>query len=131
MSSGFISGGILREFDRPHLIEFKAYASTHPNAGHRPREKEDRSRTPLAGSEHIPCLLPSCRTMRDDEKVGSVETTKGCVLGKTIELTGPHFDRVAIVHDVVARPEAAMVEVLVLIDARIDVVGKLCKYNRL
>jgi len=65
--------------------------------------------------------------MRDGEKVGSVETTKGCILCKTNELTGPDFDRVAIVHDVVARSEAAMVEVLVLVEARIVVVSKLCK----
>ena len=67
--------------------------------------------------------------MRDEKKVGSIETKKECVLGKTAELTGPHFDRVAIVHDVVAWSEAAMVEVLVLVDSRIDVVGKLCRYN--
>jgi hypothetical protein len=130
ISSGCISGRIIRELDRPPLTEFKAYASTRLNAGHRPLEKGGRSRTPLAGSEHIPSLLPSCRTMRDDEKGGSDETTASCVLGKTNELTGPHFDCVAIVHDVVARFEAAMVEVLVLVDARIVVVGKRYKYNR-
>jgi hypothetical protein len=68
--------------------------------------------------------------MRDDEKVGSVETTKGCVLGKTNELTVPHFHRVAIVNDAVGRFEAAMVEVMVLVDAGIFIVGKTCKYNR-
>jgi hypothetical protein len=57
--------------------------------------------------------------------MGNVETTKECVLGKTNELTGPHFDRVGIVHDVVVRSEAAMVEVLRLVEARIVVVGKL------
>lgn len=46
------------------------------------------------------------------------------ILGKTDELACPHFDWVVIVYDVVAWFEAAMVEVLVLVDARIVIVGK-------
>ena len=46
------------------------------------------------------------------------------ILGKTDELAGPHFDRVVVVHDVIIRLEATMVEVLVLVDARIVVVGE-------
>jgi hypothetical protein len=42
------------------------------------------------------------------------------ILGKTDEVAGPHFDCVAIVVDVVA----AMVEVLVLVDARIVIVSE-------
>ena len=50
--------------------------------------------------------------------------TKKCVLGEIAELAGPHFDGIFIVHDVVIRFEAAMVEVLVLVNSRIIVVGK-------
>jgi hypothetical protein len=46
------------------------------------------------------------------------------ILGKTDELAGPHFDCVVIVYDVVAWFQPAMVEVLVLVDARIVIVGK-------
>lgn len=46
------------------------------------------------------------------------------ILGKTNELAGPYFDRIVIVYDVVAWLESAMVEVLVLVDARIVIVGK-------
>jgi hypothetical protein len=46
------------------------------------------------------------------------------ILGKTDKLAGPHFNCVVIVSDVVVWLEAAMVEVLVLVDARIVVVGK-------
>ena len=64
--------------------------------------------------------MPSYRTIRIEAQ--DVETKQ--VLGKTLELAGPDFDLIVIVHDVVIRFEAAMVEVLVLVDARIVVVGK-------
>jgi hypothetical protein len=69
--------------------------------------------------------------VRNNEKVDGIETERRCVLGKTLELAGPHFDCVVIVHDVVIRFEATVVEVLVLVDARIVVVGKAyCKHNK-
>jgi hypothetical protein len=69
--------------------------------------------------------------IRNNEKVDSIETERRCVLGKTIKLAGPHFDCVAIVHDVVIGFEATVVEVLVLVGARIVVVGKACcKHNK-
>jgi len=68
--------------------------------------------------------LPSWSTIRI--KTESVKTK--CVLGKTAELAGPHFDRVVVVHDGVIRFQATMVEALVLVDARIDVVGKVWSY---
>ena len=46
-----------------------------------------------------------------------------CVLGKTDELAGPHFDRVIVVHDGIIRFEATTVEVCHLVDARIVVMG--------
>jgi hypothetical protein len=62
--------------------------------------------------------------IRNNEKVDGIETEKICALGKTVELAGPHFNFVIIVHDVVIGFEATVVEVLVLIDARIIVIGK-------
>ena len=43
-------------------------------------------------------------------------------LGKVIELARLYFDRIVIVDDLVVGLKSAVVEVLVLIDARIDVV---------
>ena len=68
--------------------------------------------------------MPSWSTIRT--KTESVETK--CVLGKTAELAGPHFDCVVVVHDVVIRFQATMVEALELVDAGIDVVGKVWSY---
>jgi hypothetical protein len=55
--------------------------------------------------------------------------TRACesarVLGEANELASPHFLRVAIVDDGVVRFEATMMEVLVPIDPRILVMGKL------
>jgi hypothetical protein len=62
--------------------------------------------------------------MRNNEKVDSIETERRCVLGKAVELAGPHFDFVVIVHNVVIGFKATVVEILVLIDARIIVIGK-------
>jgi hypothetical protein len=68
--------------------------------------------------------------MSNDENVGSVGMAKRCILGKTNELTSPHLFRVLIVHDAVAWCEATVVEVFVIVDARIIVVGKRCKDRR-
>jgi hypothetical protein len=62
--------------------------------------------------------------MRSNENADGIGTKRRRVLGKTVELAGPHFDGVGIVHDVVIRFEATMVKVVVLVDARIVVVGK-------
>ena len=55
-------------------------------------------------------------------KIGEVSKLK-CVLCKTGEFAGPHFDRVVIVHDGIIRFEATMVEVCHRVDARVVVVG--------
>jgi hypothetical protein len=60
----------------------------------------------------------------NNKKVDSIETERICVLGKTLELAGPDFDFVVIIHDVVIGFEATVVEVLVLINAGIIVIGK-------
>jgi hypothetical protein len=66
--------------------------------------------------------------MRSNENADSIETNRRRVLGKTVELAGPHFDFVVIVHDGIIRFKAAVVEVLVLVNARIIVMGKVCSY---
>ena len=57
-------------------------------------------------------------------KINTVD--KGAVkedeLGKVIELARLHFDRIVIVDDLVVGLKSTVVEVLVLIDTRIDVV---------
>ena len=45
-------------------------------------------------------------------------------LGEAVELTRLHLEAVVVIHDVVARFQAAVMEVLVLINARIDIVGE-------
>ena len=45
-------------------------------------------------------------------------------LGEAFELTRLHLEAVVIIHDVVVRFQAAVMEVLVLINARINVVGE-------
>jgi hypothetical protein len=52
------------------------------------------------------------------------------VLCKPSELASPHFHFVAIVDNVVVRLEAAMVEILELVDAGIAVIGEGYSYNR-
>lgn len=66
--------------------------------------------------------------MRSNENADSIETKRRCVLGKTAELARPHFDFVVIVHDDIIRFKAAVVEVLVLVNARIIVTGKVWSY---
>ena len=57
-----------------------------------------------------------------------IGTKRRRVLGKTVELAGPHFVCVVIVHDGIIRFEVTVVEVLVLVNARIIVMGKAWSY---
>ena len=57
------------------------------------------------------------------ERSHAVASADVCLLGKTIELARLHLETVVIVDDVVIGLEAAVVEVLILVDARVVVMG--------
>jgi len=67
--------------------------------------------------------LPGWRTINVRTSETSLDSR--CALCEAIELAGPHFGFVVIVNDVVFWLEAAMMKMLVLVDARIVVVGEI------
>ena len=93
---------ISREFDELYLKKFHAYASTRPNAGHQFQER-DHSCNLRAAGEHIPFPSPGWRTM---------STAMQGIVGKCV------------LGNVIIRFEAAMMEVLELVDPRIDIMCK-------
>jgi hypothetical protein len=52
------------------------------------------------------------------------------VLCKAFELASPHLHLVVIIDDVVVRLEAAMMEILILVDAGVDIMLEGCPHNR-
>jgi hypothetical protein len=58
----------------------------------------------------------------------SIETKRRRILGKTVELAGPHLGFVVIVHDGIIRFKTTVVKILVLVNARIVVIGKVWSY---
>jgi hypothetical protein len=73
--------------------------------------------------------LPGCRTTNVSTSESGLESR--CALCEAIELAGPHFDFVVPVNDVVAWLEAAVMKILVLVDARIVVLREVCSQTGL
>ena len=78
--------------------------------------------TQQAAGGHIQSLLPNCLTASISTSEGVLKSRRA--LCEAIELAVPHFSFVVIVNDVVVWLAAAMMKILVLIDARIIVVGE-------
>ena len=55
---------------------------------------------------------------------GTLKAKSVYVLGKALKLARPHFLCVAVVDDVVARFEATVVEITILVNTRIIVISK-------